>query len=204
MYVGNRYTVSVSGSRWKPVHCSHCRAEWAYKVSRQATGEGRSPYFLDNDGAQQRARSSATQNLERLLASAADDIACPKCGNYQDDMVQRLRSKQHTGLMVLGFLSFIAAVGTILVGAASALVPTLVIAGLLIAGGVAALVYRGRLQAAYDPNADARSRARRDVSGEANLILREHYEEIITAAAAQGMEDQLQRIEWQGRARAAA
>ena len=196
MYVGNRYTVSVSGSRWKAVRCTHCRSEWAYKVSRQATGEGRSPYFLDNDGAKARARSSAVESLERALASAVDNIACPRCGYYQEDMVQRLRSSQHTGLAVLGGFAIAGALGTLLVGVASAPTASLVVAALMVAGAIAAFIRRGRLQAAYDPNVDAQLRARRDVSNEGTLILRDTYEQIIAAADAQGTGDQLQRIEW--------
>ena len=196
MYVGNRYTVSVSGSRWKAVHCTHCRTDWAYKVSRQATGEGRSPYFLDNDGAQARARQSAVESLERKLSSAADNIACPKCGYYQEDMVQRLRSSQHTGLAVLGGFAIAGAVGTLLVGLAAAPVASMAVAGLMVVGAIVSFVRRGRLQAAYDPNVDAQMRARRDVTKEAALIMRDHYEQIIAAAAAQGTADQFQRIEW--------
>lgn len=196
MYVGYRYSISVSGSRWKAVHCTHCHTEWAYQVTRQATGAGRSPYFLDEDGAQERARASAAQKLERLLDAAVEEIACPKCGWYQAEMAQRLRARQYSGLAMLSAFGLAGAIGTLAIGGSEALLFSLAVAGLMVAAAVAGLVRRAALQAGYDPNADAHLRAHHGTSPESTLITRERYERLVATAAARGAADKLPFIEW--------
>src|SRR5690242_9150309 len=72
MYVGRRYTATVVGSVWKTICCEFCGLEWAYQLTRRAQGTGRSPYFLDNDGARQRASEEANNTLQRQLATEED------------------------------------------------------------------------------------------------------------------------------------
>src|SRR6185295_2904395 len=86
MYVGRKYTATVEGAVWRAITCEHCRLQWAYKLVRKAEGTGRSPYFLDNSGASNRASEEAHQELQKKLLNDVEAIACPQCHKYQANM----------------------------------------------------------------------------------------------------------------------
>ncbi|MGL4514858.1 MAG: TerB family tellurite resistance protein [Lacipirellulaceae bacterium] len=61
--------------------------------------------FLDNEGAQERARVGAEAKLQKELAAAVDWVPCPDCGWYQSDMCEkskRFRNRLGIGVCVLG------------------------------------------------------------------------------------------------------
>jgi len=201
LYVGRRYKASVEGTTWKPVQCERCGAQWAYHVRRQSTGEGVSPYMLDNAGAQQRASAAARRNLELALKNARDDIPCPKCLAYPTDAVTRLRKAKYSWLFILGLVGLF---GALMFGAPVVMNPELglsPLAGLAVVFGLAAvgavpLVLRHRFMAAYDPNTDELLDTRRDALAGKQTLLREQYEEIVRKARAEGREDQIVQIAW--------
>ena len=89
LYVGRRYTSRVSGSVLKGAFCENCDCEYLYKMERTAEGQGSSPYYLDNAGAQRRAQEGAIRALTTAL-KGIDAVPCPSCGWYQKNMLSKL------------------------------------------------------------------------------------------------------------------
>ena len=86
IYVGKRYTSRVSGSVLKGAYCENCECEYLYKMVRTAEGQGSSPYYLDNAGAERRAQQAAINSLTASL-KGVDPVPCPDCGWYQKNML---------------------------------------------------------------------------------------------------------------------
>src|SRR5262245_52272272 len=84
--------VELVATKIKDVVCENCRQCYAYSMTRSEHGSGTSLYGIDNEGAQQRAFSSANAGLENALESAMELVPCPNCGAYQSDMVRFLRN----------------------------------------------------------------------------------------------------------------
>jgi hypothetical protein len=200
MVVTRRYSVSVEGAAWKPVRCERCQTQWAYQVKRQFTGQGVSPYMLDNDGAQQRARTAAHKGLEHALQNAREDIPCPRCLNYQADMALRLKKAKYGWLLALGIVGiFLAATfSAVLLDPKTGLALPLALALILVGvgGSIGLLVLRVKLMGGYDPNAEELRPTRQTVLGSKKVILREQYQELMTAAQAEGRADELVQINW--------
>jgi hypothetical protein len=89
--VGNRYTATVSGSTLKYVTCSCCGCQFVYQLKREASGEATSFLWLDNSGATNRARKSASKSLNNRLQNEVNARSCPDCGMYQENMVGKLK-----------------------------------------------------------------------------------------------------------------
>ncbi len=89
IYVGRRYTSRVSGSVLKGAYCENCECEYLYKMVRTAEGQGSSPYYLDNAGAERRAQESAINSLTAAL-KGVDAVPCPDCGWYQKNMLWKM------------------------------------------------------------------------------------------------------------------
>lgn len=200
-YVGRRYSARVEGATWKPVRCDRCQAQWAYQVKREYTGQGVSPYMLDNAGAASRAQSSANQGLERALEQAKDDVPCPRCLAYQNDMATRLKKSKFAWMFALGMIALFGTLSMVapLVVAPDSPFPQAVGIGLMLAGfgtGIALLVGRSRLMAAFDPNAEELRMTRQSTLAAKKTILREQYEALVAAARADGRADDLVQISW--------
>jgi hypothetical protein len=209
IYVGNRYEAAFRGYRWKSIRCRHCQLEWAYKMVCTADGEGRSPYFLDNDGAKQRAQQDALKNLDWVLDNGTWDVPCPQCGFYQPEMIDRLRKKRYEGHYKWGAsLLAVGGTGALVVGlwllsqvqSTEPIEPIVVIAAALgmaalVIPAVAVLGLRRRGLRRHDPNADADSRAGRPALPESDLLTRKQYEALVAAADPAG-ENQVPKIEW--------
>jgi len=201
LYVQRRYTATAQGATWKPVQCERCSAQWAYRVTRKVTGQGVSPYMLDNSGAQQRASAAAQRTLDLALKNASDDVPCPRCLSYQADAAARLRKAKYQWMLVVGLVGVF---GALMFGAPVAMdpqlgLPPLVGIGVVLAIaalGVAPLLLRFKFMAAYDPNADELLDGRRSVLAGKQTMLREQYEEILRKARAEGREDQVVEISW--------
>src|SRR5206468_3150451 len=78
----------------------NCGCEYVYIVQAQAEGSGFSPLFMDEAGAQQRARGSAEAAVNERLREKWDAVPCPQCGWFQEHMV-RLRRKRRLILWML-------------------------------------------------------------------------------------------------------
>ena len=98
------YEKVVRGSAVRVVLCENCQTEFVYVVSRQGHGDGVSILFLDNKGAQDRARTQAGADLQRELTRGQDPIPCPDCGWYQRSMIPFLRQAHRRGMGIAGAL----------------------------------------------------------------------------------------------------
>jgi hypothetical protein len=91
--VGVQSRATASGAIRKKVTCSRCGNHFEYTLMRKAAGAGTSALFLDNDGADYRAAARARDNLRVELERGHDPIPCPKCGIYQERMVDVLHER---------------------------------------------------------------------------------------------------------------
>jgi hypothetical protein len=197
--VTRRYSAKVSGSAWKPLRCERCQTQFAYQVTREFTGEGVSPYMLDNAGAQERARAAAHKGLEHSLANAKDDVPCPKCLSYNGDAVTRLKKAKFGWMFVLGLLG---ALGTLTIspmlaadrGTSPAIAIGIVLVGFGLSGGL--LFMRSRGMSNFDPNSEELRATRQDTLSKKKTILREQYEALMESARAAGRADDLIQIAW--------
>jgi len=89
--IGARYIAAARGAVWKFVSCAHCQQSYAYLVNLEATGEDHDLLFFDGEGATQRARVKAEENLLEQSRNVVVPVPCPTCGCYQNDMSRMLK-----------------------------------------------------------------------------------------------------------------
>lgn len=94
LYFWRSYTTSVSGSTTRHERCVGCSCLFEYEITREATGGGHSPFFLNNTGAAASARIRARANLNRALHEAIEPVHCPTCGIFQPEMARVLREQR--------------------------------------------------------------------------------------------------------------
>ncbi len=196
--VTRRYSARVSGSAWKPMRCERCQTQFAYQVTREFTGEGVSPYMLDNAGAQERARAAAHKGLAHSLANAKDDVPCPRCLSYNADAALRLKKAKFSWMFVLGLLGLL---GTLTISPAlvGGDIPVATAIAVAVAGfgvSIGLLVMRARGMSNFDPNSDELRATRQDTLAKKKTILREQYEALMESARAAGRADELIQIAW--------
>ena len=90
---GTKYTMTLKNKVWKKVACECCDEIYHYQAEREASGEGSSFLWLDNDGAKHRAEKAALKKLNHKLEVAIDPVPCPSCGWYQRNMCTSLSLK---------------------------------------------------------------------------------------------------------------
>jgi hypothetical protein len=193
IYFGRRYTCTVNGSVWKNTQCEGCQCQYVYLMSRTGTGSGRSPYYMDNEGAQRRAQDAAVKNLQRRLDRDLDPVACPDCGLYQPAMVRLLRRRRWGWVHICGWIviaaAFVVALLTGDVGRRAGpnfgerliSLPSVAILGFGV--GLIALSWGGR--SLYDPNVDATERAGPKESSAEGPHRRAEFEVLVRAAQEQ-------------------
>src|SRR5215831_9330608 len=101
MYVGNRYTVQATTRVESDFRCSGCGYEADVIVLGVGSGEGRSPYMLDNEGAKQRARAAAEEAARKNAWTVLAIAPCPKC-NERDPKATREYKNKTTSNMIIG------------------------------------------------------------------------------------------------------
>jgi hypothetical protein len=160
MLVWNEYSANVSGATYKFVECEECKQKYVYRMVRTGAGQGNSLYFLDNAGAQRRAQGQAKAELEHKLKKECDAVPCPKCGLYQEDMVEKMRKEYrmwlyYTGVFVIFSAFLAAALGIALFGneLKVAGVSMFIVAVLGVVGGAGAIAWRIDQASGFDPNA---------------------------------------------------
>ncbi len=194
IYFGKSYTATVSGSIWKEVTCEGCQGEFVYYMTREARGSGSSPYYLDNDGAATRAQTAAVNALQKALAHDCDVIACPDCGQYQSNMMRKLRRKRFGWLHVCGWVGIVAALLFAWISSISQVrrqarsfsgellsLPWAAVFG----AGVGLIVVSWIGRSFYDPNSNAFERKESPERTDAGPFRRAEFEVLIQAARQQ-------------------
>jgi hypothetical protein len=92
------------GSTIKTVTCERCGKEYSYSLKR--TGRGRGTNFLLGSSGSSEAASRAQSSLLHKLANDCDPVPCPKCGWYQEHMVQKARTLKHRWVKKTAFALF--------------------------------------------------------------------------------------------------
>lgn len=84
IYFGTEYTALFKGQIPREVTCENCKEIYLYVLEREATGSGTSPYYLDDQGAQDRAASRAQTKLQRYLENdlSATGVPTSKFGRF--------------------------------------------------------------------------------------------------------------------------
>jgi hypothetical protein len=100
--IWKKYTCTTSGSVVKVVPCENCSTEYVYVMSRVGKGDGASPYWLNDEGAAERAKAAAADMLQSLLEKDYDPVPCPVCGHYQRHMVPKLLEMKEMAAQAAG------------------------------------------------------------------------------------------------------
>jgi hypothetical protein len=85
-----KYTATLHGQVLKFVPCENCSTEYVYVLEREGSGVGTSVYMLNDEGAQDHAKSAADETLRSYLENDFDPVPCPVCGHYQRHMFPKL------------------------------------------------------------------------------------------------------------------
>ena len=80
MYVGRRHVAKVEIQQVLAFVCKHCQYRSDALVSATGRGTGRSPFFLDEAGASERAAERAEADARGNLLETLALASCPKCG----------------------------------------------------------------------------------------------------------------------------
>jgi hypothetical protein len=183
--VGQDYTATCEATVPKTVGCQQCGGEYFYLMKRLAVGSASSPLFLDNQGASERARERAAEELRLKLATECDPVPCPACGWYQADMVATIRRAYRRWMTVAGAILLAAsapslaftiscATGLRLTEETTVLTLWFLTASLAVAG-LGLIVARKIMASRYDPNATDLDERRR--IGQGLTIPKEDLEE---------------------------
>jgi hypothetical protein len=105
--LGSEHYATHTDSALKTEHCEKCGAEYAYVMTRTAEGSAFNPLFLDAEGAKRWAAARAQVNTQVVLASASDTIPCPRCGWFQKKMVETMRKRLASGMVVASCVFFL-------------------------------------------------------------------------------------------------
>lgn len=99
MYVGRKHTATITTKAILPFRCTFCRKESQALVVGVGQGQGNSPYFLDESGAKDRAKSSAERAAEENAQLTLSLAACPKCGRRDESVARALKAKAILGVV---------------------------------------------------------------------------------------------------------
>src|SRR5262245_33970381 len=80
MYVGKKYTATARRGFEMHYRCKTCQYERDAFVVGVGTGQGNSPYFMDNDGAAGRAEEAAATDAQKNAELTLKLCPCPRCG----------------------------------------------------------------------------------------------------------------------------
>jgi hypothetical protein len=160
-------------------------------MTRTAQGTGTSPYYLDNEGASQRASNEARQTLAHRLNRDVDTVWCPKCQRLQEHMFAKARMQKFGSWYWLAGITAVVALGCCWVSDWSALGVFIFAAAAAMLGSV---LIRSRL---FDPNAAVELRKRKNGIHQNKLMLRSEYETALEAARQKGVaRSNLLRLTW--------
>jgi uncharacterized membrane protein len=158
-------------------------------VGLQARAEGRrhrpQPLLSHNQGAAERARAEAQEELARKLENDVEAIACPQCSKFQSNMIDEAKSDEFGQWYGLAFIDAI--VGVIFSGfwgKASFYANWFSLPGcLFFISALAMCLYAAVRMSLFEPNADVHvaARAEKKEKPKAPVILRAEYEAVVQA-----------------------
>ena len=183
---GRKYTVTVTATTYKTVHCEKCGCDFVYPMRRKAQGTGHSPLWLDNKGATTRAESAARENLAKKLAKEIDPVPCPDCGRYQTDMATKMKKGKWRWMVVVGWMAIIVSLiaAWILWLDSGAFVAALTgtFWGIVMIAGAGMIVGAKMRQRTFDPNAEARPPSAQNTNNPLLPLRRRDFDRLIAAA----------------------
>jgi hypothetical protein len=94
-YFGHVWTAEAHADGKRAVKCVSCGCRFGYRVEITGTGVARSPYFMDEDGAQERAQERAEEQLARIYDTYVVPMPCPGCGDYQPEMIDAMKRRKY-------------------------------------------------------------------------------------------------------------
>jgi hypothetical protein len=176
--IGTKYVASVEGRFLKIISCAHCHEFFAFHLDLRARGESHDVLFVGGAKSAAEARKKAQENLLSKGKNVVIPVPCPSCGNYQKDMVEKLKEDvsinpaQITGAVIL-LLAFL----PLAFSRSIFCVCFTVVAALI---GIAVIV-KGILQTTrFDPNAG--DPEPRKASGRSKTLWGKELEELRAAA----------------------
>lgn len=105
MYVGNKHTSVTSANKMLDYACDSCGFTSKVMVTGVGQGQGNSPYFMDETGAEKRALKHANKNAIENIDETFKIARCPKCNKRNETNVSAFWRKQIRKI-VLGMLLF--------------------------------------------------------------------------------------------------
>lgn len=172
-------TVTVTQSAVKEVRCEHCGCEFVYGMSATERGTGTDVMFLDGQGARERAACTAAGRAKMALRLRCSPVPCPDCGWYQADMVEELKQRRLSRLVVfvllpaLGLCAILWSAREQVAGWDDRSIG-LVLLGILCAAVVAVAILARR----WDPNGDAQARLMPSSVETGRAMRRAEFEEV--------------------------
>lgn len=88
MYVGRRMISTVTVRDILSYTCKHCEFRGEALVTAVGQGQGQSPFFLDNEGAANRASERAERDAREKLVDTIGIATCPSCGKRDASAVR--------------------------------------------------------------------------------------------------------------------
>ncbi|HQL49049.1 MAG TPA: hypothetical protein PLC09_10295 [Holophaga sp.] len=90
---GSKQIASLQARVLIPHRCEHCGHTYGHVADLKAEGTGRSPLWLNPEGARERARNEALEGMEKLIKSNQDPVACPACHRLSAALVAALKGQ---------------------------------------------------------------------------------------------------------------
>jgi hypothetical protein len=180
--IANRYSVTLQGNIPRQVRCAFCQCEFVFFIKCTSHASGTSVLMLNNEGAQKRAQSSAMNGFENV-AESWPLVPCPRCGKYQEEMVNEKKiALKNTFLLVgmifgilIGFIGGIPYIKDIHDHIMGAPIQQgfnfkwlFCLPGVIIM--ICTFLYRIKVMNIYDPNASADDNQLRKQASESNAI----------------------------------
>jgi hypothetical protein len=88
LYVGKQVTAQEKDTQLREFQCRACRYTGEAVVVGVGQGTGNSAYFLDNQGARERAGVQAARAAEANVELTLSLAKCPRCGNRDEAAVR--------------------------------------------------------------------------------------------------------------------
>lgn len=99
MYVGKSHTATITSRGVRTFVCPSCSHEALAIVVGVGQGAGQSPFFLDEEGAKERASREGAKNAEENAAFTLSLARCPKCFWRDDRKIALEKAKAMAGAL---------------------------------------------------------------------------------------------------------